>query len=56
MDRVELRKFLDEEQAAAVGVSTAMITYIIKGLRDTTVTNAVRIVKTLGCTVGELID
>ena len=57
----KVKKLLEEkgmeekELAAAVGVSAAMITYIIKGLRDTTVTNAVRIAKELGCTVDELV-
>ena len=51
-----LEKGMEEKElAAAVGVSTAMITYIIKGLRDTPVTNAVRIANALGCTVDELI-
>jgi transcriptional regulator with XRE-family HTH domain len=51
-----LKKGMEEKElAASVGVSTAMITYIIKGLRDTSVTNAVRIAKELGCTVDEII-
>ena len=51
-----LEKGMEEKElAAAVGVSQAMITYIIKGLRDTTVTNAVRIANALDCTVDELI-
>ena len=45
----------EKELAAAIGVSQAMITYIIKGLRDTSVTNAVRIAKELDCTIDELV-
>ena len=45
----------EKELAAAIGVSQAMITYIIKELRDTSVTNAVRIAKELDCTIDELI-
>ena len=51
-----LKKGMEEKElAASVGVSTAMITYIIKGLRDTSVTNAVRIANALGCTVDEIV-
>ena len=44
-----------KELAQTVGVSEAMISYIINGLRDTNVTTLVRIAHTLGCKVDSLI-
>ena len=54
-ERLKERGMEEKELAAAIGVSQAMITYIIKGLRDTSVTNAVRIAKELDCTIDELV-
>lgn len=45
----------NKELAEAVGVTEAMISYIIRGLRDTTVATMVRIANRLGVKVDELI-
>lgn len=41
--------------AAKVGVSEAMISYIVNGLKEPSVTVLARIAKELECTVDELI-
>lgn len=46
----------NKELAEAVGVTEPMISYIIRGLRDTTVTTMVRIANRLGVKVDELIE
>lgn len=43
------------ELAATVGISEPMVCYIIKGLREPSVTVLVRIADALGCSVDELI-
>jgi transcriptional regulator with XRE-family HTH domain len=45
-----------DELAGQIGVSPAMMSYIINGLREPSVTVLVRISKALGCTVDELIN
>lgn len=45
----------NKELAEEVGITEAMISYIIRGLRDTTVGTMVRIAKRLGVKVDELI-
>lgn len=44
-----------KDMADKVGVSAAMISYILKGLREPNVAVLSRIAKELGCTVDELI-
>ncbi|MBR0443676.1 MAG: helix-turn-helix transcriptional regulator [Clostridia bacterium] len=46
----------NKELAEAVGVTEAMISYIIRGLRDTTVATMVRIANRLGVKVDELLE
>lgn len=46
----------NKELAEAVGVTEAMISYIIRGLRDTTVGTMVRIANRLGVAVDELVE
>lgn len=45
----------NKELADAVGVTEAMISYIIRGLRDTTVGTMVRIAKRLGVKPAEIL-
>ena len=42
--------------AAKVGVSEAMISYIVNGLKEPSVTVLARIAKELGCPVADLIE
>lgn len=44
-----------KELADKVGVSAAMISYIIKGFREPNVAALARIAQTLDCTVDELL-
>ena len=46
----------NKELAEAIGVTEAMVSYIIRGLRDTTVGTMVRIANRLGVKVDELIE
>ena len=49
-------KGMDQKDLAeAIGVTASMMTYIIKGLRDTTVTNAARMAKVLGVKIDEIV-
>ena len=52
---VEKKGIVQKDMAAAVGVSEAMMCYIINGLREPSVTILSRIAKVLGCTTAELI-
>lgn len=45
----------ESELAVRLGVSGAMMSYIINGLRDTTVSKLVRIAEELDCALDELI-
>lgn len=47
---------MQKEIAGAVGVSEQMISYIIRGLREPSLTVLSRIAKALGCTTAELIE
>ena len=49
------QRITNKELAEEVGVTEAMISYIIRGLRDTTVGTMVRIAKRLGVKVDELL-
>lgn len=46
----------NKELAEAVGVTEAMISYIIRGLRDTTVGTMARIAKHLGVGIDEIVE
>ena len=46
----------NKELAEAVGVTEAMISYIIRGLRDTTVGTMVRIANRLGVGIDEIVE
>lgn len=51
-----LQKGMDSaEMAERVGISGAMMSYIIRGLREPNVTTLVRIAKWLGVSVDELL-
>ena len=52
---LEEKGMKQKDLAEAIGVTEAMMTYIIKGLRDTEVTKAARMAKVLGVTVDELL-
>ena len=45
----------NKKMAEEVGISEAMMTYIIKGLREPNVSTLVRISLVLECTVDELV-
>ena len=46
---------LNKDMAEVVGVTEAMISYIIRGLREPNVSTMARIAKRLGVTVDELL-
>lgn len=52
---MEEKGILNKELAADAGISEAMMTYIIKGLREPTVAVLSRIAKKLDCTVDSLL-
>ena len=49
------KKLEQKDVAEAVGVSEQMISYIVRGLREPSVTVLTRIAKVLDCAPGELI-
>lgn len=49
------KKLEQKDVAEAVGVSEQMISYIVRGLREPSVTVLSRIAKVLECAPGELI-
>lgn len=49
------KKLEQKDVAEAVGVSEQMISYIVRGLREPSVTVLSRIAKVLDCAPGELI-
>lgn len=49
------KKLEQKDVAEAVGVSEQMISYIVRGLREPSVTVLTRIAKLLDCAPGELI-
>ena len=50
------KNILGKEMAERVGVSEAMMSYIIRGLREPNVATLVRIAKELDVTVDELVS
>lgn len=52
---MQKKGMLNKELAVRVGISESMLSYIILGLRDTTVTTLSRIAKELEVSVDELI-
>lgn len=45
-----------DELAGQIGISPAMMSYIINGLREPSVTVLVRISRVFGCTLDDLIN
>lgn len=54
-DLMKEKGITNRELAEAAGVTEAMISYIIRGLRDTTVGTMVRIANHLGVTPNEIV-
>lgn len=52
---IKERGLAQKELADEVGVSEAMLSYILRGLKEPSVATLVRIAKSLGCSVDELI-
>jgi len=50
------KNILGKEMAQRIGVSEAMMSYIIRGLREPNVATLVRIAKELDVTVDELVS
>ena len=50
------KNILGKEMAQLIGVSEAMMSYIIRGLREPNVATLVRIAKELDVTVDELVS
>lgn len=52
---IKERGLVHKELAETVGISEAMMSYIIKGFREPNVATLARIARALGCSVDELI-
>jgi len=52
---VEERGLVQKELADEVGVSEAMMSYILRGFKEPSVATLVRLAKALGCSVDALI-
>lgn len=55
-DLMKQKDIQGDELAGQIGVSPAMMSYIINGLREPSVTVLVRISRVLGCTLDDLIN
>ena len=54
-DMIHEKGIMQKELAEAVGISEQMVSYIIRGLREPSITVLSRIAKALGCTTAELL-